>query len=380
VLRLGSERKASRSDGRPSGRFRTVGDGSGIAPDDKFYREEVQLGLRNHGMPLEGLRYPITPTGMHYVLVHFDIPYVETTGLSLEVGGLVGNPLRLTLEDIRKRPGVTMPVTMECAGNGRALMEPRPVSQPWHTEAIGTAEWTGTPLKPLLEEAEVSAEADELLFTGLDRGVQGDIVHAYQRSLTIEEASRDEVLLVYAMNGQPLEPQHGFPLRLIVPGWYGMTSVKWLTRIEAIRGHFDGYQMTGSYRYARSADDPGEAVTLQKVRALMVPPGIPDFVTRTRLVPAGPVRLMGRAWAGRLVVTDVEVSTDGGKTWANATVGKPIGQYAWREWSYEWQAKSGEYTLCVRARDSAGNVQPDAVWNYQGMGNNMVQRVEVVVE
>jgi len=369
---VGSEGKSSR--------FRTVGDGSGIAQDETFYREELQLGLRNHGMPLEGLRYPITPTGMHYLLVHFDIPFVDENEWRLEVGGLAQKPLSLPLDVVRKRPAVKMPVTMECAGNGRALMEPRPVSQPWHTEAIGTAEWTGTPLKPLLEEAEVSADADELLFTGLDRGVQGDIVQAYQRSLSIEEASRDEVLLVYAMNGQPLEPQHGFPLRLIVPAWYGMTSVKWLARIEAIRGHFDGYQMTGSYRYAQSADDPGEAVTLQKVRALMVPPGIPDFFTRTRLVEAGTVRLMGRAWAGRVAVAGVEVSLDGGGTWASATLDKPVGQYAWCEWSYEWQAKPGAHTLCVRARDSAGNVQPDVVWNYQGMGNNMVQRVEVIVE
>jgi len=369
---VGSEGKASR--------FRTVGDGSGIAPNDAFYREEMQLGLRNHGIPLEGLRYPITPTGMHFVLVHFDIPAVDEKGWQLEIGGLFKKPLELTLDAIRERPMVTMPVTMECAGNGRALMEPRPVSQPWHSEAIGTAEWTGTPLRPLLDEAGVSPEAKELVFTGLDRGIQGDIVQDYQRSLSVEEASREEVLLVYAMNGRPLEPQHGHPLRLLVPGWYGMTSVKWLVRIEAIRGSFDGYQMLGTYRYSQSLDDPGEPVTLLRVRALMVPPGIPDFVTRTRLVQAGPVRLMGRAWAGRVAVAGVEVSVDSGETWANAAFGKPIGQYAWCEWSYEWQAKPGAHTLSVRARDSAGNVQPDVVWNYQGMGNNMVQRVEVIVE
>jgi DMSO/TMAO reductase YedYZ molybdopterin-dependent catalytic subunit len=357
-----------------------VGDGTGIAENESFYREEVNLGLRNHGMPLEGLRYPITPTGMHYVLVHFDIPSANEEEWRLEVGGLVRKPLNLTLDDVRKRPAVTTPVTMECAGNGRALMEPRPVSQPWHTEAIGTAEWTGTPLAPLLREAGVTEEADELVFTGLDRGVQGDIVQEYQRSLSVEEASRDGVLLVYAMNGRPLEPQHGYPLRLVVPGWYGMTSVKWLCRIEAIRGPFDGYQMLGSYRYAQSADDLGEPVTLQKVRALMAPPGIPDFFTRTRLVEAGPVRLTGRAWAGRLAVAGVDVSTDGGTTWEQAQLGKPVGPHAWCEWAFDWQAMPGTHVLCVRARDTAGNVQPDAVWNYQGMGNNMAQRVDVLVE
>jgi sulfane dehydrogenase subunit SoxC len=210
--------------------------------------------------------------------------------------------------------------------------------------------------------------------------VQGDIVQDYQRSLTVAEASREEVLLVYAMNGRPLEPQHGYPLRLIVPGWYGMTSVKWLAHIEAIRGPFEGYQMTGSYRYAQSLDDPGEPVTTQKVRALMVPPGIPDFLTRMRLVEAGPIRVTGRAWAGRLAVTRVDVSTDGGNTWAQAELGKALGPYAWCDWSYDWPAEPGRHTLCVRAQDSEGKLQPDTLWNYQGMGNNMVQRVDVIVE
>jgi len=362
-------------------RFRTIGDGSGIAEGEGFYREEVQLALRNRGMPLEGLRYPITPTGMHYLLVHFDIPGVEADEWKLEVSGLVAKEMSLSLEDIRRRPAVTMPVTMECAGNGRALLDPRPVSQPWLLEAIGTAEWTGTRLRGLLEEAGVRKEAGEILFTGLDRGVQGDEVQSYERSLSLSEAMRDEVLLVYEMNGRPLEPQHGYPLRLLVPGWYGMTSVKWLARIEAIRGPFEGYQMTGSYRYSRSGDDPGEPVTLINVRSLMIPPGIPDFATRVRLVDAGKVSLTGRAWAGRLEVAGVEVSSDGGESWGEARLETAVGPFAWRGWSYDWQAKPGRYTLCVRARDSAGNVQPvEQPWTYQGMGNNMVQRVDVVVE
>ena len=362
-------------------RFPEIGDGSGLAPPNTFYREEVQLALRNRGMPLEALRYPLTPTGMHYLLVHFDIPYVEAGEWRLELGGLIEHPASLTLDNIRRRSAITMPVTMECAGNGRALLDPRPVSQPWHLEAVGTAEWTGTPLKELLREAGVRDQANEILFTGLDRGVQGDEVQYYQRSLSLEEALRDEVLLVYEMNGRPLEPQHGFPLRLVVPGWYGMTSVKWLTSIEAIRGPFEGYQMTGSYRYSRDADDPGEPVSLLKVRSLMVPPGIPDFVTRVRLVEAGTVTLTGRAWAGRLDVSGVEVSTNGGESWSAARLDEPIGRLAWRGWSYHWVAKPGAYTLCVRARDSEGDAQPvDQPWTYQGMGNNMVQRVDVVVE
>ena len=362
-------------------RFPEIGDGSGLGPRDLFYREELALALRNRGMPLEGLRYPITPTGMHYLLVHFDIPYVDPSEYHLEISGLVERPVTLALEDLRSLPVVRAPVTMECAGNGRALLEPRPVSQPWHLEAIGTAEWTGTPLRDVLLEAGVKDAAGEILFTGLDRGVQGDELQDYQRSLSVDEAMREDVLLVYEMNGGPLEPQHGYPLRLVVPGWYGMTSVKWLARIEAIRGPFEGYQMMGSYRYSKNADDTGEPVTLQKVRSLMVPPGIPDFATRVRLVEAGEVTLIGRAWAGRLEVASVEVSTDGGDGWSEAELEEPVGTFAWRGWHYRWQAQPGRHTLCVRARDSEGNVQPfEQPWTYMGMGNNMVQRVDVIVE
>src|SRR5205809_8132861 len=153
-------------------RFPTIGDDSGLAQTDSLYKEELQLALRNRGMPLEGLRYPITPTGMHYLLVHFDIPYMEAGEYRLEIGGLVERPVTLSLEDLRRRPSVKAPVTMECAGNGRALLEPRPISQPWHLEAVGTAEWTGTSLRDVLLEAGVKDEAGEILFTGLDRGVQ----------------------------------------------------------------------------------------------------------------------------------------------------------------------------------------------------------------
>jgi len=362
-------------------RFPEVGDGTGLGPADAFYREEVQLALRNRGMPLEGLRYPITPTGMHYLLVHFDIPEVDAGAWRLDIGGLVEKPLSLSLDELRKRPAESMPVTMECAGNGRALLSPRPVSQPWHLEAIGTAEWTGTPLRDLLSEACVRPEAREIVFTGLDRGVQGDEIQYYQRSLSLSEAMREEVLLVYEMNARPLEPQHGYPLRLIVPGWYGMTSVKWLNSIEAIAEPFEGYQMLGSYRYSQNADDPGEPVSLINVRALMVPPGIPDFATRIRLVEAGTVTLTGRAWAGRLAVSAVEVSTDGGETWVGTRLAESAGRFAWREWSHDWRATPGSYALCVRACDSEGTVQPmDQPWTYQGMGNNMIQRVDVIVE
>lgn len=340
--------------------------------------EELQLAARNRGMPLEALRYDLTPTGLHYLLVHFDIPAVDPHEWRLRINGLVESPLELTLADLRARPSRTIPVTLECAGNGRARLRPRPLSQPWLLEAIGTAEWTGTPLAPLLDEAGIDANAGELVFTGADRGIQGEVEQDYQRSLPIGEAMRPEVLVVYAMNGAPLEPQHGFPLRLIVPGWYGMASVKWLTRIEVVAEPFTGYQQAPGYLYQTDADDPGQPVTRIRVRALMAPPGIPDFFSRRRIVDAGTVTLRGRAWSGVAPVERVEVGVDG--AWTDATLERPLGDWAWRGWSWTWQAAPGDHVLACRATDSAGNVQPlDQPWNYQGMGNNLVQTLAVSV-
>src|ERR1700757_3169572 len=145
--------------------------------------EELQLAVRNHSMPLEALRYPITPIGLHYLLIHFDIPHVDADGYELVVGGHVHKTLRLDLEDIKSRPAQTFAVTLECAGNGRARTSPRPLSQPWLNEAVGTAEWTGTPLRGILEDAGVLDGSTDVVFTGLDRGVQGEVMQQYERSL-----------------------------------------------------------------------------------------------------------------------------------------------------------------------------------------------------
>ena len=354
-----------------------------ISTSPEFSREEVGLALRNPGMHLEGLRYRITPTGMHYLLIHFDIPHLDPATYELPVTGLVQNPLRLTLEDIKSRPKITTPVMMECGGNGRAHLSPRPVSAPWHDEAVGCAEWTGTLLRPILEEAGLLDDAVEILFSGYDRGVDQDVEHDYERSLTVEEALREGVFLAYEMNGQPLPPQHGSPLRLIVPDWYGMASVKWLKGIQAIDEPFKGIQQAVAYNYRQSGDDPGTPVTRKHPHALMVPPGIPDFLTRQRRVGAGKTVLEGRAWSGFGSVEQVEFSPDGGRTWQKTELGESAGPHAWTYWTHEWDAwETGEYELRVRATDATGKTQPtdgEQTWNQGGYGVNVAQRVTVRV-
>ncbi|MFD0361370.1 sulfite oxidase [Nocardia sp. GCM10030253] len=339
--------------------------------------DELALATRNHGMQLEGMRYDITPIGMHYLLIHFDIPAIDPSTWRLRVTGSVERELELSLDDIRSRPATTIPVTLECAGNGRIGMDPRNVSQPWGLEAIGTASWTGTPLRGILDECRIRDGAVEVVFTGADRGFQDNVEHNYQRSLGIGECGRPEILLAYEMNGVPLPPQHGFPLRLLVPGWYGMTSVKWLRNIEIVDQPFTGIQQA-AYRYQQDSDDPGLPVSRIRVRALMVPPGIPDFQSRRRTVEAGTVGIRGRAWCGTAPVAGVEVGVDG--VWHDARLGHALAEFAWYRWSYAWDAHPGEYLLSCRATDADGNTQPTAPpWNLLGMGNNLIQEVAVTV-
>jgi DMSO/TMAO reductase YedYZ molybdopterin-dependent catalytic subunit len=276
---------------------------------------------------------------------------------------------------------VTRAVTLECAGNGRALLEPRPVSQPWLLEAVGNAEWTGTPLRGLLEEAGVGDGAVEVLFTGLDRGVEGEVEQDYERSLPLAEAMGENVLLALEMNGGPLLPQHGYPLRLVVPGWYGMTHVKWLSRITVLAEPFEGYQQAHGYRLRSDPDEAGEPVTRIRPRSLMVPPGIPDFFTRRRIVDAGPHVMRGRAWSGVGPIDRMEFSDDDGRTWWDVHLGAlPRDPFAWRGWSVEWQALPGDRVLCCRATDATGATQPlDPPWNVGGYANNAVQRVPITV-
>lgn len=348
--------------------------------DGPFSREEVLLANRNSGLPLEILRHDVTPVGMHYLLTHFDVPFVaDGEAWEIAIAGRIERPRTLRLADIRALPQRTVRVTMECAGNGRANMQRRWQSMPWGEGAVGTAEWTGTPLRHVLDAAGLREDCTEVSFTGADRGFDR-VEHDFARSLSRALALGDDVLVAHAMNGAPLLPQHGYPVRLIVPGWYGMASVKWLNRIEGLNEPFRGHQQVGTYMYRSSPGDPGLPVTHIRVKSLMVPPGIPDWYSRRRIVEAGDVQIFGRAWTGNgRGIARVEFSVDG--SWQEASLDPaPPSAYAWRGWRATWRAMPGEHVLMCRASDADGNVQPlEPPWDNGGFGNNAVHRVPVTV-
>ena len=362
----------------------TINSASGPArvadPDEDVSFAELQLATRNHGMPLEALRYDVTPIGLHYLLVHYDIPMIDPSDWQLRVTGRVDRELALDLAALRALPRRTVRVTMECAGNGRARLNPRPVSQPWVNEAVGTAVWTGTSLAGVLAAAGIRPGAVDVSFTGADHGIERGVEQDYVRGLPLSDAMAADVLLVDEMNGMPLPPQHGAPLRLIVPGWYGMAHVKWLEMITVLDRPFDGFQNATAYRF-KQAEETGEPVSRIRPRALMVPPGFPDFMSRVRVVDAGQHTLTGRAWSGSAPISRVEVSTDGGIGWDDALLGPIDGPFAWRSWTCPWTATAaGATELCCRATDELGQRQPvDQPWNRQGMANNMAQRIPVIV-
>jgi DMSO/TMAO reductase YedYZ molybdopterin-dependent catalytic subunit len=344
----------------------------------RYTAQEVALAARNSGMPLEALRYDVTPSGLHYLLIHFDIPALDEGNYRLDVGGRVERSVSVSLAELRSMPAKMLRVTMECAGNGRGQLSPRYPSVPWLEEGVSTAEWTGVPLPELLGHCRLHRTVKELVFRGADRGFDRGVGHGFARSLAREEAENADVLLAYAMNGMPLPPQHGAPLRLVVPGWYGMASVKWLQSIEAIDQAFDGPQQTASYHFRTAGSEKGVPCRRIRVNSALNPPGIPDFYTRARTVAAGPVLVSGRAWSGEGPITKVEFAVNG--NWQPATLEAPAAAHAWQAWQAPWQAAPGRHELACRASDAAGNLQPlEPPWDLAGFGNNAIHRVRVTV-
>jgi DMSO/TMAO reductase YedYZ molybdopterin-dependent catalytic subunit len=319
----------------------------------------------NAESPLEALSGVLPPSELHFVRSHFPLP--EHPG-TLTIGGEVHRPFALTLEALRGRGALTVANTLECAGNGRAFLHPPAPGEQWSLGAVGTAEWTGAPLSALLEEAGVAANAVEIVFRGADSGAPAGLGRtiAFERSLPLPVPS--DAIVAYDMNGRPLPAEHGSPFRLIVPGWYGMASVKWLTEIVAIATPFRGFYQADRYVIG---DAPLNEIA---PRALIVAP-----MDGAR-VPVGPTVIRGYAWSGRTAIAQVEVSTDGGSTWAAATLGPAVGR-AWRPWELPWESRvAGPVVLLARATDARGERQPlDQVRNALGYRNNAAQPVTVEV-
>lgn len=306
--------------------------------------------------PFAALNGRVTPTEQFYIRSHFRVPEIDADTYRLKVDGAVAHETCLTFDELRALPETTVAATLECAGNGRVYLEPRAEGVPWELGAVGTAEWTGVQLAEVLRLAGMRDEAREIVLEGADqgtaRGAAGEI--AYARGVLVDDAER--VLLAWAMNGEPLTREHGFPLRAIVPGHYAMASVKWLTRIHPMAEPFQGYFQTLDYAYWDRAE--GEAVR-RPLRSMALKSSIARPVAGAVLEAGSPVTIAGAAWSGGAAVERVDVSTDGGRTWAAAELLDPAEAGVWRRWRYRWQAPAaGTYVLVSRATDAAGNVQP----------------------
>ena len=326
--------------------------------DGRIVRGEDPLNLE---MPFSSLDQFITPTETFYVRTHFPIPKIDKRDWRLRVEGEVENPFELGYDDLLKMKSHTIVVTLECAGNNRNFLEPKVKGVQWGLGAVGTAEWTGVPLSILLNRAEVKAEAREVILEGADGGVLEDPKRPsgkvqFARSIPLAKA-RTDVLLAYQMNGSDLPPQHGFPLRAIVPGWYAMASIKWLQRVIVTDRPFTGYYQTMDYAYWARRGDIAELVPLteMQIKAEIAKPA------QGEIVPANSnVRVHGAAWTSDGEITKVELSTDGGSTWSETNpIDKPT-RNAWRRWEYSWHTplKAGQATLIARATDSHGCSQP----------------------
>ncbi len=321
-------------------------------------REQEPLNME---CPFRTLDGPITPNNQFFVRTHFPMPVIDASDWQLTVDGEVKSELTLSYTDLLELPARTAVVLLECAGNGRAQLGSKAKGLRWESGAVGTAAWTGVPLSAVLEMAGVKKGAIEVILQGADSGVIADEptspgVIAFERSLPLTKAIRPEVFLAYKMNGKYLTREHGFPVRAVVGGWYGMASVKWLTKVTVTATPFDGFWQSLEYSYWRR--DRGRPtltpVTEIQVKAQIARP------TRLEAVPPGKAcRVSGAAWGGESEVAKVEVSVDEGRTWAEAKLLGEAISFAWRLWEYTWEVPrtTGQYQLRARATDANGRTQ-----------------------
>jgi DMSO/TMAO reductase YedYZ molybdopterin-dependent catalytic subunit len=320
----------------------------------------------------------VMPNARFYMRNNFRMPDLDAATFRLAIGGLVERSQSFTIRDLQNMPSKTQVVTLECAGNGRALFDRPTEGEKWGLGAVSTAEWTGVPLVEILDRAGVRQGVKDVLFRGADGGaVEGRSESMrFERSLRIDDARDGDVLLAYAMNGEPLPVEHGYPLRLIVPRWYAVASVKWLTEIELIDRTFTGHYQGDKYRYEWERDGRivSEPVTLQRVRALVTEPSPHTEVG------AGELAIRGVAWSGAAPIARIDVSVNGGD-WQEARLVSERNRYSWQWWELITRVEKSEHlVLRARATDLAGRTQPErAEWNRLGYGNNAIQEVPIRV-
>jgi DMSO/TMAO reductase YedYZ molybdopterin-dependent catalytic subunit len=320
-------------------------------------RRVVTAAPENSETPLDGVRSWITPTRLFFVRNHFSVPALDLDTWRLTVEGRVRDHRAWTWDELMDLPERTVLATVECAGNGRSFLVERQAGVQWGAGAVGHAEWTGVPLKLVLDRSGVEPDAVEVLFEGADVGTEPDhpAPMAFARSLPVAKAMHPDTLLAFRMNGELLDSNHGYPLRLFVPGWYGVASVKWLRRIEVVTEPFRGYFQSVKYTIGRKTE--------RGVETEIVGPMMPKSeIIRPRdgdVLYLGANRLFGASWAGEDSVSRVEVSKDGGSTWSDATLIGPQAPYSWTLWEYLWEAHDpGEIVVLARATSSRGRVQP----------------------
>ena len=329
-------------------------------------------------MPLEGFIDEITPVEHFFVRSHTMTPEVKLPDWKLAIAGLVGSPLALTLDDLKKLPRTELVSVLECAGNGRSFYQPHMAGAQWRFGSVGNARWTGVRLKDVLTKAGVKPAATQVLMSGADDPLAA--MPKFQRTLEVAKAMHPDTLLAWEMNGKPLTAEHGFPLRVIAPGWASDSWVKWLTRLELLDHDFDGFWMKTAYRHPNKHVAPGAAVDAKdlvpvtdlNVKSVIARPG--------EWAPPGLVTVQGAAWSNASPVTKVDVSADGGKTWSAAKLTGTPTKYGFRKWSFAWKAAAGQYTLMSRATNAAGQVQPmEPEWNPSGYLNNATQPMPVTI-
>lgn len=324
----------------------------------------------------------ITPIDSFYVRSHLPAPTaVDATRWTLQVDGDVAAPVALSLDDLRRLPSKTMTATLECAGNGRAFFHPPVAGVQWGRGAVGTARWTGARMADVLTRAGVRSSGRFVLMDGADGPI--GTVPDFVRQLPIEKAVHPDTLVAYEMNGAPIPPLHGFPLRAIVPGWEGAYWMKWLSSLRVVDRAFEGFWVGTAYRYPVRRVAPGAAVD-PKDMAPLTGLAVKSLVTQPlegATHAPGRIDVGGFAWAGEHDIAGVDVSTDQGATWQPARLTGDRARYTWRRFAYSFAATRPEsYLIMARATDVSGRVQPVVPpWNPSGYLWNAPDSVRIEV-